>query len=175
MLDINLCSLNMHPFSIRVQISFSDYLRGNYKLLYSTLWMKTTLGVAFASIIYYLIMYATNNLVNFNSWFFFIAYIISISAVFTPLVMLLIYISAYKTDKRIKEEILYEFNSSGVKVTGESFNFNFDWKSIHKIKILNGWLFIYQNRLSASMIKIDKANEENVKQLPLLLKIGNKV
>jgi hypothetical protein len=165
----------MHPFSIKAQIGFSDYIKGNYKLLYSTMWMKTTSVVALISITYYLVMTATNALVDVDSWFFFIAYIISISAVFTPLVMLIIYISAYKTDKRIKEEILYEFDSSGVKVTGQSFSFNFDWDSIHRIKILNGWLFIYQNRLSASMIKTDKVSKESVEQLLPLLKKGRKV
>jgi hypothetical protein len=165
----------MHPFSISAKINFSDYLKGNYKLLYSLLWMQITSVIALISIIYYLIMTATNALVDVDSWFFFIAYIIFISAVFTPLVMLIIYISAYKTDKRIKEDILYEFDSSGVKVTGQSFSFNFDWDSIHRIKILNGWLFIYQNRLSASMIKTDKVSKESVEQLLPLLEKGRKV
>ena len=149
----------MYSFSIKAKINFSNYLRGNYKLLYSTWWMKVTSVIAIASMIYYLAMSVTNSAIDFESWFFLIAYIITISAILTPLVMLIIYISAYKTDKRIKEEILYEFDSYGAKVTGESFNFNFDWNSIHKIKLLNEWLFIYQNRLSASMIKVDEANK----------------
>ncbi|RZK05283.1 MAG: YcxB family protein [Flavobacterium sp.] len=71
----------------------------------------------------------------------------------------------YASDQRLKETTQYEFSEKDIKLKGESFETTFDWNNLYKIKLLKGWLFLYQNKLVVNFVNMDGVNTEDQKGL----------
>jgi hypothetical protein len=65
----------------------------------------------------------------------------------------------YSTNKRLQENITYDFTEEKVTIKGETFNSEWTWEKTYKIEELRNWILIYQNNIVANIIP--KANFEN--------------
>ncbi len=79
------------------------------------------------------------------------------------LIPILIYGTARKnffTHGRLQEKMKYEFRDEKIKVTGETFNSEFDWAKLYKITELKHWVLIYQNKTIANLIPKESFGEK---------------
>lgn len=95
---------------------------------------------------------------------------IPISAVFLILIFtpVMIYFASRKnfySNARLREYIQYEISNDKVKVTGESFKSEFDWKSTYKLVELSKWFLIYQSRQMANLIPKSSLSATEIKEL----------
>ena len=90
--------------------------------------------------------------------------------VFIPL---MVYISAkrnYFSDKRIQENIEYEFTTQMMRVKGESFNSEINWSKTFKIEELKKCFLIYQSKQVAHLIPKSNLTREQINYLRLLFR-----
>ena len=60
--------------------------------------------------------------------------------------------STYRSAKTLHENLVYEFTSETIVVTGESCNMNMPWRTLYKVKELGKWFLLYTNRQTAMVI-----------------------
>jgi len=71
------------------------------------------------------------------------------------IIPILIYRNAiknYKSNRRLNETIIYEFDLEQIRIKGESFKSEMDWKKIHKLKETKDFILIYHNKTVANII-----------------------
>lgn len=99
--------------------------------------------------------------------------------VFGFAIVFLLPFSIYRTSKKnfyshskLQERMIYEFTDEKVLINGESFNSEFDWKSVFKISELNDWILIYQSNQIANLLP-KKAFGEDLEAFKTLVKGKN--
>lgn len=60
--------------------------------------------------------------------------------------------SNYRATKSLHEETIYEFTTSQVTITGESYNTTMQWQTFHKVREMKGWFLLYCNNQTACLI-----------------------
>ena len=69
----------------------------------------------------------------------------------------------FKSNLKLKENIVYEFNLDTIKMTGDSFHSEMSWSTVYKVVETKKWILIYQSKSAANLIQIsdfeDKLNE----------------
>jgi hypothetical protein len=60
--------------------------------------------------------------------------------------------SNYASTKSIHEIIQYEFTPDYINVTGATFNSTQKWSTLYKVKEMNNWFLLYNNKQTAMMI-----------------------
>uniref|UniRef100_UPI0028EAF470 YcxB family protein n=1 Tax=Chryseobacterium indoltheticum TaxID=254 RepID=UPI0028EAF470 len=60
--------------------------------------------------------------------------------------------NAFFSNKKIQEEIIYTFTEEKVQTKGETFEGDFAWNTVYKIKETKDWLLIYQSKTTMNMI-----------------------
>lgn len=60
----------------------------------------------------------------------------------------------FVNSERLHEAITYEFTEEQIKIQGESFYSEMDWKKVYKIIETKQWIFIYQNKMIANIIPV---------------------
>lgn len=71
----------------------------------------------------------------------------------------------FNSDKRLQEEMEYEFTDEKMKVSGESFSFELELSKTHQIIELKNWFLIYQNKISANLIPKRSLSESEIKEM----------
>ena len=147
-------------------MTYLSFLRASLFLLYSNIWIKT---FSIFSVIFLVIAFGLKGYIPqsySHSTAFMLLFMGSFFILlFFPALMTLLSGIQYASDKRLKEMIQYEFSEGVIKVTGESFETKFDWDKLYKIKILKGWLFLYQNKLIANFVNTDSVKNEDLNGL----------
>jgi hypothetical protein len=163
----------MNDFSITNKLISADYQKLMLKLLYNYLIIKV---ISILSILYVLFA-ATAILTHMdkitNSEYFSYGYIVCALAIWAPLSTYFRAKIGFRSNKRLNEPITTEFSEKGINQRGESFTSNFTWEKLYKVKITNGWLLLYQNRLVANIIKLKSEDESNIVALKEFLKRSN--
>lgn len=57
-----------------------------------------------------------------------------------------------KSNKRLEESLIYEFDKDKIQIQGETFSSTFDWSKIHKVKELGNYILIYHQPLVFNII-----------------------
>lgn len=60
--------------------------------------------------------------------------------------------NAFYSNKKIQEEIVYTFTDEKVQTKGETFEGDFAWNTVYKIKETKDWLLIYQSKTTMNMV-----------------------
>lgn len=92
--------------------------------------------------------------------------------VFLAVLPLVIYVQAksnYKKNRRLSEQIEYEFEERQLIITGESFNCTMTWDKIHKVSKTKSWILIWQTRNSANLIPVKDIWEGDILNLKEIL------
>lgn len=58
----------------------------------------------------------------------------------------------FQSHARLKEQIIYEFDSEKIKIAGESFLSELSWPQTYKVVELKNWMLIYENKLVMNAI-----------------------
>ncbi|MDP4185616.1 MAG: YcxB family protein [Bacteroidota bacterium] len=71
---------------------------------------------------------------------------------FFPIYLWIQSIRTFKTMGRLHESITYHFREENIQIVGESFNSQYSWDKIFKIKDLKNWVLIYQSKNTANIL-----------------------
>lgn len=81
---------------------------------------------------------------------------------------------AFSSNKNIQESITYTFTDEKIRIEGETFDEDFTWNSVYKIKENKDWFLIYQNAQVMNMVPKKFFTREQVSGLRAII-INNKV
>ncbi|GEN76473.1 YcxB family protein [Chryseobacterium hagamense] len=77
---------------------------------------------------------------------------------------------AFNSNKNIQERIDYTFTEETIRARGETFEEEFTWNSVYKVKENKGWFLIYQNAQVMSMVPKKFFAKEQVSGLRTIIK-----
>lgn len=63
---------------------------------------------------------------------------------------------------RLQERISYGFDKEKIEIKGETFSSSVTWEKTYKVKELNAWMLIYQNRQVANIIPKESFSEQEL-------------
>jgi hypothetical protein len=137
----------MDKIILTTKLTIDDYIKVNYHLLYRKSSIKFLTGIGLFMLI--LILFTFNSFAEFP-WFQ-----LAFGLFLTVGLPVSIYFSArrnYKSNGRISETIIYEFDKENIQLTGESFNSKLTWDKIYSVTENKDWILIWQNRQVANVV-----------------------
>ncbi|RZJ49471.1 MAG: YcxB family protein [Chryseobacterium sp.] len=73
--------------------------------------------------------------------------------------------NAFYSNTKIQEEIIYTFTEEKVQTKGETFEGDFTWNTVFKVKELKDWFLIYQSAQTMNMIQKAKMEKDQISEL----------
>jgi small-conductance mechanosensitive channel len=80
---------------------------------------------------------------------------------------------AFNSNKKIQESISYTFNNEKIRTEGETFDGDFTWDSVHKVKENKDWFLIYQSAQTMNMVPKKFFTKEQISELRNIIKSNN--
>ncbi len=149
----------MNKISISTKLSLQDTININYYFYYSRWYVKVFTGVGLLLMINYFFPQFESERQEENLIF---------GLIVTILIPISIYFSSrmkFKTNARIQEEIIYEFDEEHINVIGNSFSSSQSWEKIYKVSESKNWILIWNDRQSANPIPKRDISEEELMTL----------
>lgn len=81
--------------------------------------------------------------------------------------------NAFFSNKKIQEEIVYTFTEEKVQTKGETFEGDFAWNTVYKIKETKDWLLIYQSKTTMNMVPKKYFSDSQISELRNIIKKSN--
>lgn len=81
--------------------------------------------------------------------------------------------NAFFSNKKIQEEIIYTFTEEKVQTKGETFEGDFAWNTVYKIKETKDWLLIYQSKTTMNMVPKKYFSDSQISELTNMIKKSN--
>ncbi|GAA5085140.1 hypothetical protein GCM10023210_05670 [Chryseobacterium ginsengisoli] len=81
---------------------------------------------------------------------------------------------AFSSNKKIQESISYTFTNEKIRTEGETFDGEFAWDSVHKVKENKEWFLIYQSAQTMNMVPKKFFTKDQIVELRNIIK-NNKV
>lgn len=81
--------------------------------------------------------------------------------------------NAFYSNKKIQEEIIYVFDQEKVNTRGETFDGEFTWDFVHKVKENKDWFLIYQSKTTMNMIPKKYFTKSQIQELRNLIQKNN--
>ena len=81
--------------------------------------------------------------------------------------------NAFFSNKKIQEEIIYTFTDEKVQTKGETFEGDFAWNTVYKIKETKDWLLIYQSTTTMNMVPKKYFSDSQISELRNMIKKSN--
>ena len=136
--------------TIKSKISLSEYRNLLFGLAYKKPIMKLVVFVGFAMVVWITGYYFHFLPVPRPRIYQYITLVLI--AVVQPLTILFTIKRNYDSSNQLGEELAVEFTQTQIKVRGESFYMEVEWKKLFKIEEQTDWFLLYQNNLSAIII-----------------------
>lgn len=150
--------------TVKTHITFKDFLNFNLKNSLPRMVIFTVLMV------FVLILNFNNN--DFNTQELYKSVIIS-----TVLVFIFVAVrsyfrlkTVYHSNQKIQEEIIYTFTNEMVGTKGETFESDFLWSSVHRVKENKDWFLIYQSKTTMNMVPKKYFSENEITNLRKIIK-----
>jgi hypothetical protein len=70
--------------------------------------------------------------------------------------------NAFFSNKKIQEQITYIFSNEKVEAKGETFETDFTWNTVFKVKELKDWFLIYQSARTMNMIAKENMDKDQI-------------
>lgn len=81
--------------------------------------------------------------------------------------------NTFYSNKKIQEKIVYTFTEENIQTKGETFDGDFTWKTVYKVKENKDWFLIYQSKLTMNMIPKKYFTKEQILELRSIIKNNN--
>lgn len=81
--------------------------------------------------------------------------------------------NAFYSNKKIQEEIVYTFTDEKVQTKGETFEGDFAWNTVYKIKETKDWLLIYQSKTTMNMVPKKYFSQSEIIELRKIIEKNN--
>ena len=170
----------MEQIKIISKLRLNDYLKMIFRISISRYIILGSIGILcmFISALLFIHSMSHPNPSSDNSTYYFLFLYGLILIVWLPIKSYFSSKKVFSTNKRIQEETTYEFSEIEIKSTGESFKSQYDWNKIFKIRKVNNLLLLYQDKMVANIINLDKVSQndyDRLKDLILSKKLNVKV
>lgn len=80
---------------------------------------------------------------------------------------------AFSSNKNIQESITYTFTDEKIRIEGETFDEDFTWNSVYKIKENKDWFLIYQSAQVMNMVTKKFLTKGQVSELRNMIKANH--
>ena len=164
----------MESFSIKTKLTFEDFRKLNFFLLYRK--GITRFALIFGSMM--LLIIFVPYLTSIPFWEEFPTFPFGIAFAMTFIPPYSIFRTArknYNTNKMISEEICYEFDKETISISGDTFNSTMKWDQIFEITLSKSWLLIWQNSQVANAIPRRDITNEQIETIKDLVKNKNQI
>lgn len=132
--------------TVKTHITFKDFLNFNIKNSFPRIIIFSLIILAIFGLNFSNAEYNTKEIFKSASiWFAAVFVFIIIRSYFRLK-------NAFYSNKKIQEEIIYTFTDEKVQTKGETFDGDFTWNTVHRVKETKDWLLIYQSKTTMNMI-----------------------
>ncbi|WBV61372.1 YcxB family protein [Chryseobacterium camelliae] len=76
----------------------------------------------------------------------------------------------FHSNKKIQESISYTFTHEKIRTEGETFDGDFTWSTVHKVKENRDWFLIYQSTQTMNMVPKKYFSKEQISELRTIIK-----
>ncbi len=97
-------------------------------------------------------------------------------AIFFTFIIIRSYFSvkkAFFSNKNIQEMIIYTFTDQKIRTEGETFDADFTWDAVYKVKENKDWFLIYQSAQVMNMVPKKNLTQDQVLKLRNIIKTNN--
>lgn len=132
--------------TVKTHITFKDFLNFNIKNSFPRIIIFSLIILAIFGLNFSNAEYNTNEIFKSASiWFAAVFVFIIIRSYFRLK-------NAFYSNKKIQEEIIYTFTDEKVQTKGETFDGDFTWNTVHRVKETKDWFLIYQSKTTMNMV-----------------------
>lgn len=78
--------------------------------------------------------------------------------------------NVFYSNKQIQETIYYTFTNESISTKGETFDADFTWNTVHKVKENKDWFLIYQSAQTMNMIPKKNFAKDQIFELRNIIK-----
>lgn len=153
---------------IKTKITFKEYVKLLYGLIYKKPIMKLLVAFAFLMLIWIII--AQFDILSIPKPTFYQYITLSLISVVQPIVIYSSIWTNYYSSNHLKEKLAIEFDHTTIQVTGDSFFTKLTWEKTYKVVEVEKWFLIYQNNFSAIIIPKKSFTNEQLEKFKQLLK-----
>ena len=145
---------------IITQISFKEYRSLLFKLAYNKPIMRIILFVAFVMLVWILGYYSISLPIPKPEIYQYITLVLILFV--QPFVIYWTIRRNYLSSNHLSEKLKIEIEDLQIKIKGQSFYTELNWKNIFKVEELTNWILIYQNTFSAIIIQKRNFKEDQL-------------
>ncbi|MGE6396369.1 YcxB family protein [Chryseobacterium scophthalmum] len=132
--------------TVKTHITFKDFLNFNIKNSFPRIIIFSLIILAILGLNFSNAEYNTKEIFKSASiWFAAVFVFIIIRSYFRLK-------NAFYSNKKIQEEIVYIFTDEKVQTKGETFDGDFTWNTVHRVKEIKDWFLVYQSKTTMNMI-----------------------
>ena len=153
---------------IETRITFKQYVKLLYSLIYRKPLMKLLIAVATLLILY--ILFYNLNLFNLPEPVIYQYLTLFFIIVVQPIGIFITLRRNYNSSNYLIESLEMEMNDKEIKITGDSFYMEVLWEKLYNIIEEKNWFLFYQNNLSAIMIPKKDLNSNDIIALKNILR-----
>ena len=135
---------------IKTKVTFKEYVKLLYSLVYERLIMKFLICVAIVILLWIIFYYL--NFFNLPKPIIYQYITLILIVVVQPIVIYITIYRNYNSNNHLRETLEMEITPKEIKIEGESFYLEIKWHKMFKIVEKPNWFLIYQNNLSAIII-----------------------
>lgn len=150
--------------TVKTEITFKDFLMFHFKNSLIRFIVYPIIISVFLSINFYNAENDRREFLQLISIFLFI---------FFTFMMVRTYFSLkniFYSNKQIQETISYTFTEENIRTKGETFDADFTWKTVHKVKENKDWLLIYQSAQIMNMVPKKYFTKDEILELRNIIK-----
>lgn len=81
--------------------------------------------------------------------------------------------NVFYSNRQIQETIEYTFTDESIRIKGETFDTDFTWATVYKIKENKDWFLIYQSAQTMNMISKKSLIKDQISELRTIIKKNN--
>lgn len=153
--------------TVKTYITFRDFLNFNIKNSLPRMVIFSLIILVFFTLNLYNSESDTKELLRSASLWFAVVFVFLIVRGYFRLK------KAFYSNKKIQEEIVYTFTDDKIHTKGETFDGDFTWEKVYRIKENKDWFLIYQSKTTMNMIPKKYFIKNQVTELRNLIRKNN--
>lgn len=153
--------------TVKTHITFKDFLNFNIKNSFPRIIIFSLIILAIFGLNFSNAEYNTKEIFKSASiWFAAVFVFIIIRSYFRLK-------NAFYSNKKIQEEIVYTFTDEKVQTKGETFDGDFTWNTVHRVKETKDWFLIYQSKTTMNMVPKKYFSQSEMIELRSIIEQNN--
>ena len=153
--------------TVETHITFKDFLNFNFKNSLPRLILFSLIILAVLGLNFYNTEVETKEIFRSAMIWFAVLFVFIVVRSYFRLK------NAFYSNKKIQEKIIYTFTEEKVQTKGETFDGDFSWNTIYRVKENKDWFLIYQSKTTMNMIPKKYFTKNQIQELRSLILKNN--